>query len=100
MRVSSRLSESAAVLIYDKNDPDYAMQSMLKQMGQSDLPKVKPILEINAEHEIFAKLEKDASAIYDVSALLLDMAKINEGIAIDDPAKFSKILTKIMVKAV
>ncbi len=100
VRVSSRLSESAAVLIYDRNDPDYAMQSMLKQMGQSDLPKVKPILEINAEHEIFAKLEKDASAIYDASALLLDMAKINEGIAIDDPAKFSKILTKMMVKAV
>ncbi|MGG7073358.1 molecular chaperone HtpG [Campylobacter sp. 9BO] len=100
VRVSSRLSDSPAVLIYDKNDPDYAMQAMLKQMGQSDLPKIKPILEINAGHEIFAKLESNELMINDVSHLLLDMAKINEGIQLDDPAEFSKTLTKVMIKAI
>ncbi|WP_069637399.1 molecular chaperone HtpG [Campylobacter pinnipediorum] len=100
VKLSSRLSESAAVLIYDKNDPDFAMQGILKQMGQSNIPKVKPILEINANHEIYNKLEKNELMVNDISRLLLDMAKINEGMSIENPSEFSKILTKIMVKAI
>lgn len=101
VRLSSRLSSSAAVLIYDKNDPDYAMQEMLKQMGQgANAPKVKPILEINADHEIFAKLEKNEAIIYDIAPLLLDMARLNEGMSLENPAKFSELLTKVMIKAI
>ena len=101
VRLSSRLSSSAAVLIYDKNDPDYAMQEMLKQMGQgANTPKVKPILEINADHEIFAKLEKNEAMVYDIAPLLLDMARLNEGMSLENPAKFSELLTKVMIKAI
>ena len=101
VRLSSRLSSSAAVLIYDKNDPDYAMQEMLKQMGQgANAPKVKPILEINADHEIFAKLEKNEAMVYDIAPLLLDMARLNEGMSLENPAKFSELLTKVMIKAI
>ena len=101
VRLSSRLSNSAAVLIYDKNDPDYAMQEMLKQMGQgANAPKVKPILEINADHEIFAKLEKNEAMVYDIAPLLLDMARLNEGMSLENPAKFSELLTKVMIKAI
>ncbi|WP_149716161.1 molecular chaperone HtpG [Campylobacter concisus] len=101
VKLSSRLSSSAAVLIYDKNDPDYAMQEMLKQMGQgANAPKVKPILEINADHEIFAKLEKNEAMIYDIAPLLLDMARLNEGMSLENPAKFSELLTKVMLKAI
>jgi len=101
VRLSSRLSSSAAVLIYDKNDPDFAMQEMLKQMGQgANAPKVKPILEINADHEIFAKLEKNEAMIYDIAPLLLDMARLNEGMSLENPAKFSELLTKVMLKAI
>lgn len=101
VRLSSRLSSSAAVLIYDKNDPDYAMQEMLKQMGQgTNAPKVKPILEINADHEIFAKLEKNEAMVYDIAPLLLDMARLNEGMSLENPAKFSELLTKVMIKAI
>ena len=101
VRLSSRLSSSAAMLIYDKNDPDYAMQEMLKQMGQgANAPKVKPILEINADHEIFAKLEKNEAMVYDIAPLLLDMARLNEGMSLENPAKFSELLTKVMIKAI
>ncbi|MDO5045932.1 molecular chaperone HtpG [Campylobacter sp.] len=99
VKLSSRLSESAAVLVYDKNDPDFAMQNILKQMGQSNIPKAKPILEINPDHEIFEKLSKNEMMIHDISTLLLDMAKLNEGMSIDNPAEFSKTLTKIILKA-
>ena len=101
VKLSSRLSSSAAVLIYDKNDPDFAMQEMLKQMGQgANAPKVKPILEINADHEIFAKLEKNEAMIYEIAPLLLDMARLNEGMSLENPVKFSELLTKVMLKAI
>lgn len=98
VKISSRLSDSAACLIFDKNDPDYSMQMLFKQMGQ-EAPKVKPILEINPKHELFKKLENNELMVPDISTLLLDMAKISEGMLIDDPSEFTKKLTKIMVKA-
>lgn len=81
VKISSRLSDSPSVLIYDKNDPDFQMQQMLKQMGQENLPKVKPILEINPKHEIFEKLLKDSNAtmLNDVSFLLMDQARLARG---------------------
>ena len=74
------------------------MQEMLKQMGQSNLPKVKPILEINADHEIFVKLVQNENNIYEVAEILLDLAKLNEGINLENPAKFSQNLSKIIAK--
>ena len=34
IKISNRLSDSPSCLIYDKNDPDFQMQQMLKQKGQ------------------------------------------------------------------
>jgi molecular chaperone HtpG len=101
VKISSRLSDSPSVLVYDKNDPDFQMQEMLKQMGQDNLPKVKPILEINPKHEIFKKIieKKEFSSLQDISYLLLDQAKLAEGIKIDDVAGFSKRLNKYIAKA-
>lgn len=98
VKISSRLSDSAACLIYDKNDPDYATQMLFKQMGH-DAPKVLPILEINPNHELFTKLQADELMINDVSHLLLGMAKIAEGMPVDEPSEFAKKLTRVMVKA-
>ncbi len=101
VKISSRLSDSPSVLVYDKNDPDFQMQEMLKQMGQDNLPKVKPILEINPKHEIFKKIveKKEFSSLQDISLLLLDQAKLAEGMKIDDVAEFSKRLNKYIAKA-
>ena len=99
VKISSRLSDSAACLIYDKNDPDYATQMIFKQMGHN-APEIKPILEINPNHEIFAKLKDNEIMINDISHLLLGMAQLSEGIAIDNPSEFAKKLTKIMIKAI
>ncbi|ANE35997.1 chaperone protein HtpG [Campylobacter iguaniorum] len=98
VKLSNRLSDSAACLIYDKNDPDYAMQMMFKQMGQ-EAPSVKPILEINPNHQIFTKLEANELMVNDISNLLLNMAKISEGIPVENPTEFAKKLTNIMIKA-
>ena len=101
VKISNRLSDSPSVLIYDKNDPDFQMQQMLKQMGQDNLPTVKPILEINPKHEIFKKLlkQKDDSLLNDVSFLLMDQARLSEGMKVKDISGFAKRLNKIIAKA-
>ncbi|WP_086236749.1 molecular chaperone HtpG [Campylobacter porcelli] len=98
VKISNRLSDSVACLIYDKNDPDYAMQNLLKQMGQ-EAPKIKPILEINPNHEIITKLSNNELMINDVAILILNMAKISEGMSIENPSEFSSKLAKIISKA-
>ena len=98
VKISNRLSDSVSCLIYDKNDPDYAMQTILKQMGQ-EAPKIKPILEINPNHEIITKLANNELMINDVAILILNMAKISEGMTIENPSEFSSKLAKIISKA-
>lgn len=100
VRATTRLSDSAACIVYDKDDPDYAMQNILRQMGQGDLPPIKPILEVNPNHELLIKLEANESAVYDIAEILLDLAKLNEGISIKNPAELSKKITKLMVKSI
>jgi molecular chaperone HtpG len=98
VKISTRLKTSATCLVYDKNDPDFAMQQMLKQMGQTDMPEIKPILEINADHEIFSKLleSNDMVKLGEYASVLLDTAKLNEGMKIEDPNEFANKITKIM----
>ena len=98
VKISTRLKKSPTCLVYDKDDPDFAMQQMLKQMGQTDLPPIKPILEINAEHEIFKKIleKKDFVTLSNLSHVLLDLAKLSEGMKIDDSVSFADRVTKII----
>ncbi len=98
VKVTTRLKQSPSCLVYDKDDPDLMMQQMLKQMGQSDLPKVKPILEINPDHPIFETInEKKAyNKLLELAPLILDLAKLNEGMKIDDISEFSQKVTNLM----
>jgi len=102
VKVTNRLQSSPSCLVYDKNDPDFAMQQMLKQMGQMDMPEVKPILEINPEHAIFTKLnaKKDFNQLADISSLLLDLAKLNEGMKIEDAHSFSTKINKLIENSI
>ncbi len=98
VRISSRLSHSAACLVYDKNDPDFAMQQLMAQMGQ-EMPKTLPILELNPSHEIFNKLAKNELMINDAGVLLLGIAKLAAAMPIDEPTEFGNKITEILIKA-
>ena len=102
VKVTHRLSESPACIVFDKNDPDFAMQEMLKQMGQTDLPVIKPIMEINPNHSIFTKmLEKDdMSLLDDVAHVLLEQSRINEGGKVENPADFSQRMNRLLTKLI
>jgi len=102
VKISSRLKESPACLVFDKSDPDFMMQEMLKQMGQDNLPKVKPILEINPEHEIVKKLTKNDSLpiVNDIAHILYDQARLIEGMKIEDGSNFVKRINKLLAKSI
>ncbi|KAA6224640.1 MULTISPECIES: molecular chaperone HtpG [unclassified Campylobacter] len=97
VRLTTRLQESASCIVYDKNQPDFAMQQILKQMGQEQ--NIKPILELNPNHAIYAGLKNNEAFISDIAILVLNMAKLSEGMGISDPANFNDCLSKIIKKA-
>ncbi len=102
VKITSRLSESASCITKDAGDAQMAaMAHMFRQMGQ-EVPEIKPILEINPNHEILQKLRdtKDEDLIEDISWILLDLAKISEGFEISDRVSFTKRLTKITSLAI
>ncbi|MFP4067905.1 MAG: molecular chaperone HtpG, partial [Spirochaetaceae bacterium] len=76
VKVSVRLSDSPSCIVVDENDPTMKMQQLLKAMGQTETPDVKPILEINPDHEHVKRLKDtdEESYIEDMSVLLLDQA--------------------------
>ncbi|MDR1316734.1 MAG: molecular chaperone HtpG [Spirochaetales bacterium] len=102
VKVSLRLAESPSCIVTDQSDPTFKMAAMLKAMGQKEMPEIKPILEINPDHQIVDKLKNmnDESFIEDISFLLLEQALLVEGVEIKDPAAFVKRLNRIMIKAV
>jgi molecular chaperone HtpG len=103
VEITTELRESPVRLKIDKDDPNYMMAQMMKQMGQTtEVPEITPILQINPEHEIVKKLKDsaDQNLINDAAYVLLDEAKLYEGMEIDDMPEFLLRLNRIMGKAI
>jgi len=102
VRASVRLADSPSCIVIDEDEPSLKMQQMLKAMGQKQLPDIKPVLEINPDHEIVRKLEaaSDDSLISDAAWLLLDQALLIEGVPVENPSLFVQRLNRVMSRAV
>jgi molecular chaperone HtpG len=101
VKASTRLSDSPSCIVVDQADPTVKMQSILKAMGKFDFGDIKPVLEINPQHEIIRRLQKieDQSLLEDASLILLEQAMLIEGIKIENPATFVQRLNRLMEKA-
>ena len=105
VKLSSRLTDSAVCLVADEHDLSASMERLLRAAGQ-EVPETKRILEVNPGHELvkvmFDLYKENPSdpRLTEYSELLLDQALLTEGSPIADPAKFSKLVAKLMVKAV
>ena len=103
-KLSSRLTDSAVCLVADEHDMSASMERLLRAAGQ-EVPETKRILEVNPQHElvkVMYELYKENPSdprLVEYSDLLFDQALLTEGSPIADPAKFSKLVTKLMVKA-
>lgn len=100
VKTTNRLSDSPSCVVKDANDPMASMAHMFRQMGQ-EMPESAPILEINPDHAIVQSLNgcADDALIEDVSWLLLDQAKMSEGMEIKDSVSFTQRLNRVMSKA-
>lgn len=98
VKASKRLTESASCLILDENEMALHMQRLMEQAGQA-MPHSAPSLEINPEHAIFKKMEKeqDVERFSDYSLLLFEQAILAEGGQLEDPAGFVHRINKLLV---
>jgi molecular chaperone HtpG len=101
VKVSSRLTDSPSVLVADADDPTFQMQEMLRAMGQTEMPDVKPILEVNLDHPILKKMKdmRKSKDFDNATELLYEQAMLLEGMKLDNPADFVKRLNEVLTKA-
>ena len=100
VKLSKTLSgENPSCIVVDENDPSYQMIQMMKAMGQSG-PDLKPILEVNGDHPILAKIKEsdDEALIADVSEVLFTQALMIAGMEVKEPAAFVKSLNALLSK--
>ncbi|MFB7125185.1 molecular chaperone HtpG [Kitasatospora xanthocidica] len=98
VRLSTRLTTSAACLVGDAQDLTPTLEKMYRAMGQ-DLPQVKRILELNPTHPLVTALRRaheanaDDLALTDIAELVHGSALLAEGGDLPDPARFTRLLT-------
>ena len=103
VRISDRLSQSAACLVAPEFGPDLRLQQILAAHGQSSI-EMKPVLEVNPAHPLLVALEKLARGsapelFEDAVWLIFDEARLLDGALPKDAAAFAARLTRILGKA-
>ncbi len=92
VRLSHRLTDSAACLVGDPGDLTPTLEKMYRAMGQ-ELPKVKRILELNPRHALVTGLraahgqQPGRRRARDTAHLLYGMALLAEGGELADPRR-------------
>ncbi len=103
IRVSDRLTDSAACLVADEGDLDINLERLLKQHGQIEAG-AKRILEINPKHALIRGIAeavgKGAASgpLSDTAWLVLDQARIMEGEKLPDPGAFSRRMCEALAR--
>jgi len=97
VRVTLRLTDSPSCLVADEHDLSGHLQRLLKAAGQK-APASPPILELNPEHPLFARMAGDEARLSDWANLLIDQALLAEGGQLDDPAAFVKRVNRLLLE--
>ena len=99
VKTSTRLTSSPSCVLKDSSDPMAGMAAMFAQMGQ-EMPEIPLILEINPDHEMIKKLDslEDKSLFDDLSWILLDSAKLSEGLEPKDKGAFAQRVASLATK--
>lgn len=97
VRITHRLTDSPSCLVLDQLDMGLQMQQIMRAAGQ-EVPASKPILEINPEHPLVAKLKDmgDQAQFENWSHILFDQAMLAEGGQLEDPAAYVKRINQML----
>jgi len=98
VRTTHRLTDSPACLSIAEHDMGAQMRKIMEAAGQA-MPEFKPIFEINPEHPLIDKLDKEADEerFNDLAAILFDQASLAEGGHLDDPASYIRRLNSLLL---
>ncbi|MEQ6915956.1 molecular chaperone HtpG [Halomonas aquatica] len=96
VKVTHRLTDSPACVVLPEHEMGFQMRRIMEAAGQP-MPEVKPILELNPEHALVARLEGvEGEGFENLAHILLDQAIIAEGGHLDDPASYVKRLNTLL----
>lgn len=104
VRLSKRLTSSAACLVTDEGDMTPQMEQIMRASGQA-MPATKRILEVNGDHKVLKAMESilaaspDDPRLQSYSRLLHGQALLAEGGQLTDPASFAQLIADLMVSA-
>ena len=104
VRLSTRLTTSPACIVGEAHDMTPTLEKMYRSMGQT-LPPVRRILEINPDHPLITALrtahDKDPldAALAQTAELIHAGALLAEGGDLPDPARFTRLLTQALTRA-
>jgi len=95
VRLSGRLVDAPACLVFEDASPSIHLQKILKA-AQQEMPDMPPILEINPDHILVQKLkdESDETSFADLTEILFAEALLTEGGQLQNPIDFVKRLNK------
>ena len=96
VKISKRLTTSASCLVADENDMDMHLKKLMAANNQN-ISDEKRILEININHELVNKLKSlDKSQKDKFCEILYDHAKLMEGESLDDPKKYTNLVSELV----
>ncbi len=101
-RFSTRLSDSPALLVGEQGGLSPQMLRILKAANQP-VPEQKRALELNPDHPLVKRLmdafakDPKAAGVGDLVELLHGQALLAEGSPLADPARFAKLLSRMLV---
>ena len=98
VNVCRRLVETPACVVSGEQDLSPQIRRMLEASGQA-VPESKPILEINVDHPLVARLsdEADDSRFDELSHIVLDHALLAEGSQLDNPAAYVHRMNRLLL---
>lgn len=106
VKVSGRLTNSPVCFVADDSSMDIHLENILKKHKHLNEISAK-ILEINPEHNLIKYLnkidttdKKNLSKVATISNLLLDQAKLLEGIPLDDSKMFCDKLNDLILETI
>ena len=99
VRVTNRLTDSPACLVVGEFDMGAQMKKIMQAAGQK-VPDSKPIFEINVEHPLVQRLEKEDKdeRFTELAAVLFDQATLASGEQLKDPGAYVSRLNRLLLE--
>lgn len=99
VKASGRLKNNP-VIITASGGLSLEMEKVLNAMPVSEKVESEKVLELNANHPLFAKLkdlyENDKDKLGSFTKLLYDQALMIEGLPVEDPVEYSRMVCELM----